>query len=86
MSDFKIVVDGIGKDDATAAPNVKDNAVRNAIHFYIGETEVTNKVKGILTYKAATLADGATTLSVEITGDNKKCSGKYNGISSGNYQ
>ena len=76
MSDFKIVVDGIGKDDATSTtPSVKDNAVRNAIHFYIGETEVTNKVKGILTYKAATLADGATTLSVEITGDNKNVLG-----------
>ena len=76
MSDFKIVVDGIGKDDATSTtPGVKDNAVRNAIHFYIGETEVTNKVKGILTYKAATLADGATTLSVEITGDNKNVLG-----------
>ena len=76
MSDFKIVVDGIGKDDATStASGVKDNAVRNAIHFYIGETEVTNKIKGILTYKAATLADGATTLSVEITGDNKNVLG-----------
>ena len=76
MSDFKIVVDGIGKDDATSTtPGVKDNAVRNAIHFYIGETEVTNKVKGILTYKAATLADGASTLSVEITGDNKNVLG-----------
>ena len=76
MSDFKIVVDGIGKDDATSTtPGVKDNAVRNAIHFYIGETEVTNKIKGILTYKAATLADGATTLSVEITGDNKNVLG-----------
>ena len=76
MSDFKIVVDGIGKDDATSTnAGVKDNAVRNAIHFYIGETEVTNKVKNILTYKAATLADGATTLSVEITGDNKNVLG-----------
>ncbi|MDO5816869.1 MAG: hypothetical protein Q4Q26_04580, partial [Eubacteriales bacterium] len=74
MSDFKIVVDGIGKDDATST-TLKDNAVRNAIHFYIGETEVTNKVKGILTYKAATLANGATTLSVEITGDNKNVLG-----------
>ena len=76
MSDFKIVVDGIGKDDATSTtPGVKDNAVRNAIHFYIGETDVTNKVKSILTYKAATLADGASTLSVEITGDNKNVLG-----------
>ena len=76
MSDFKIVVDGIGKDDATSTtPGVKDNAVRNAIHFYIGETDVTKKVKSILTYKAATLADGASTLSVEITGDNKNVLG-----------
>lgn len=65
MSDFKIVTDSIGKDDASNA-----TAVKNAIHFYIGDTEVTSYISSAITVAPATLASGATTLSVSVNGDN----------------
>ena len=65
MSDFKIVVDSIGKDYVT-----NEAAVKEAIHFYIGEKEVTNAISSVISVKPAVLASGATTLSVAVNGDN----------------
>ena len=65
MSDFKIVVDSIGKDYVT-----NEAAVKEAIHFYIGEKEVTNAISSVISVKPAALASGATTLSVAVNGDN----------------
>ena len=65
MSDFKIVVDSIGKDFVASEDDVK-----KAIHFYIGEKEVTDYIKDIISVKPAALASGATTLSVAVNGDN----------------
>ena len=68
MSDFKIVVDSIGKD-ATSSE------IENAIHFYLGDKDVTNNIKSVISFKAAALASGATTLSVAVNGDNKNVIG-----------
>ena len=65
MSDFKIVVDSIGKDYVTSESTVKE-----AIHFYIGEKEVTSAISSVISVKPAALASGATTLSVAVNGDN----------------
>ena len=59
MSDFKIVVDSIGKDYVTDT-----NSVKAAIHFYLGDKEVTSAVADAISVKPAALASGATTLSV----------------------
>ena len=70
MSDFKIVVDSIGKDYVTDVDSVK-----SAIHFYLGDKEVTSAVANAISVKPAALASGATTLSVAVNGDNKNVIG-----------
>ena len=70
MSDFKIVVDSIGKDYVTDT-----NSVKAAIHFYLGDKEVTSAVADAISVKPAALASGATTLSVAVNGDNKNVIG-----------
>ena len=70
MSDFKIVVDSIGKDYVTDT-----NSVKAAIHFYLGDKEVTSAVANAISVKPAALASGATTLSVAVNGDNKNVIG-----------
>ena len=70
MSDFKIVVDSIGKDYVTDT-----NSVKAAIHFYLGDKEVTSSVADAISVKPAALASDATTLSVAVNGDNKNVIG-----------
>ncbi|MEI3305417.1 MAG: hypothetical protein V8R40_04920 [Dysosmobacter sp.] len=71
MSDFKIVVDSIGKDYVTDT----DSVTKAAIDFYIGDKEVTSAVADAISVKPAALASGATTLSVAVNGDNKNVIG-----------
>ena len=68
MSDFNIITDSVGKD-ATSSE------IENAIHFYLGDKDVTNNIKSAISIKAAALASGATTLSVSVNGDNKNIIG-----------
>ena len=69
MSDFRIVVDSLRRS------NFDENKAKKAIHFYLGDKEVTSALQGAITYAVAKPADNATSVDVVITGDNKNVIG-----------
>ena len=71
IDDFNIVVDGIGKDKVADLSTIK-----NAIHFYLGEKDVTSAaLTNKITFSPESYTTGATSLSVVLTGNNKEITG-----------
>ena len=70
MDDFNIVVDGIGQDDVK-----NTTAIKAAIHFYLGEKDVTTAVSSKITYAPETYTAGSTSLAVVLTGNNQEVTG-----------
>ena len=70
IDDFNIVLDGIGQDQVS-----NQNTIKSAIHFYLGEKDVTSRVTSKITYTPEAYTTGATSLSVVLAGNSKEITG-----------
>ena len=72
ISDFKIVADSVKREGFDA------NKAKAAIHFYLGDKEVTSAVNSNITFAPEAIQDGATSVNVALNGNNKNILGNTN--------
>ena len=69
ISDFKIVTDSVKREGFNAGK------AKAAIHFYLGDKEVTSYVNNNITFAPEAVQEGATSVNVALNGDNKNILG-----------